>query len=83
MNHKSTLTDDEFNQLAATFTTGPYVHYKGGRYEVLGLGREEATLQVIVIYQSCRNNTLWTRTLEDFTSSVQTPEGERRRFTPA
>ncbi|HEX4843959.1 MAG TPA: DUF1653 domain-containing protein [Limnobacter sp.] len=76
------LTDAEFDQLASTFPIGPYRHHKGGLYEVLGLGREEATLQVVVIYKACKNNTWWTRTLEVFTEPVQTPQGIRPRFEP-
>lgn len=76
------LSDNEFDQLASAFITGPYRHHKGGLYEVLGLGREEATLQVVVIYKACKNNTLWTRTLEVFTELVDTPQGQRPRFEP-
>lgn len=76
------MTNDEFDQLVRNFPTGPYTHYKGGDYEVLSLGREEATLRPIVIYKACKNNTWWTRPLEVFTELVDTPEGQRPRFTP-
>ncbi|WP_370263903.1 DUF1653 domain-containing protein [Limnobacter sp.] len=76
------LSDSEFSALSQTFPTGPYRHYKGGLYEVLGLGREEATLDVVVIYKSCKNNTWWTRPIEVFTEKVDTVDGLRPRFEP-
>ncbi len=55
---------------------GRYRHYKGGEYEVLGLGREEATHRTVVIYIAHAfqiedpNILFWTRPLDDFNETV-------------
>lgn len=80
---KAQLSDAEFDTLRATFKVGAYRHYKGGEYEVLGLARQEHTGQPLVVYKALRNNTLWTRPIDNFTAWVDTPQGRMRRFTPA
>lgn len=58
---------------------GIYRHYKGGLYEVLGIGLEEATLAIVVIYSPIDEPTdfmkgfgatMWTRPIEDFSADV-------------
>ena len=42
--------------------TGLYRHYKGGRYEVLGLVRHSETLEVMVLYRALYGeHGLWVR----------------------
>lgn len=38
-----------------------YIHYKGGAYELIGIGRDVATLEPVVIYKSCATGELWVR----------------------
>jgi hypothetical protein len=61
---------------------GIYRHYKGGLYQVLGLGLEEASLAPVVVYapvdgnsvlRTSPNATMWTRPLEDFNAMVSLP----------
>ena len=61
----------------------PYRHYKGGAYRVTGLGRFEADLAPVVVYESMRDRSiLWVRTAEVFTEPVRTDAGEMPRFAP-
>lgn len=58
---------------------GHYRHYKGGEYEVLGLGMEEATHTTVVIYIAHAFQIpdpevlFWTRPLDDFNATVNNP----------
>ncbi len=55
---------------------GRYRHYKGGEYEVLGVGRAEETHEKLVIYRALYrseefgDNALWARPLSSFIESV-------------
>lgn len=56
-----------------------YRHYKTGHaYSVEGLSVDEATLGVRVSYRRADGScpVVWNRTLEDFTSTVDSPNGE-------
>lgn len=59
-----------------------YRHYKGKEYTVLCLGFESTTTQRVVIYQGhyidpvFGENPIWTRSLNEFLSSVE-HEGRR------
>lgn len=61
---------------------GKYRHYKGGEYEVIGVARDEATHEPLVVYRALYNspefgeNTLWVRPLSAFTEHVEV-NGER------
>lgn len=58
---------------------GRYRHYKGGEYDVVGLGKEEATHTTVVIYiarpfqHEDPNIIFWTRPLDDFNAMVSNP----------
>jgi len=61
----------------------PYRHYKGGAYAVAGVGRLEADLSPVVVYESMRDRSLlWVRHAEVFSETVQTPQGALPRFAP-
>lgn len=65
-----------------------YQHYKGGLYEVVGLAREEATLELQVVYRALYDspefgpNALWIRPLENFTGFVDQNGRAMPRFSP-
>ena len=55
------------------------IHYKGGMYEIIGHGREEATRAPVVIYKHRDNQTmddLYTRPLVEFYGHVTLANGE-------
>ena len=58
------------------------VHYKGGRYRVVGWGRSEATLETGVLYQPLQGDeqVTWMRPLSQFQDRVQTDHGWVARF---
>lgn len=58
------------------------VHYKGGRYQVVGWCRIEATLETGVLYQPLQGNeqVTWMRPLSQFQDHVQAEHGLVPRF---
>ena len=58
-------------------TPGTYKHYKGGVYEVIGIGRIEATLEKCVIYKALYESadfplgSLWVRPVDVFCEEVE------------
>jgi len=66
---------------------GTYEHFKGKRYEVLGVARHSETLEQLVVYRALYDSeefgkkALWVRPLTMFVESVE-HEGKRvPRFT--
>jgi hypothetical protein len=55
---------------AATINRGQYVHYKGGKYDVLGVGRMADTLEPVVLYKA-QDGVFWVRKLADWLSPVK------------
>lgn len=52
-------------------TPGVYVHYKGGRYEVVGVARHSETLEPMVVYRALYGtNELWVRPKEMFCEDI-------------
>jgi hypothetical protein len=74
----------ELMQAAGAWPVGTHLrHYKGGRYEVVGVCLIEATLQPGLLYKPLQGNlqgVVWMRPLTEFTDTVQTPGGPVRRF---
>jgi len=61
----------------------PYRHYKGGAYRIVGMGRIEADLSQVVVYEAMRDRSqLWVRPLDVFLEPVETPQGGQPRFAP-
>jgi hypothetical protein len=61
----------------------PYRHYKGGAYLVTGVGRFEADMTPVVVYESMRDRSLlWVRHADVFTEPVSTATGDVARFAP-
>jgi hypothetical protein len=82
-------TGDPLPPLPPTPLPGRYRHYKGGRYEVLGLARHSEDLAVLVLYrpldaagEPLGDGTYWVRPHAMWAELVE--HGGRRvaRFTP-
>ncbi len=57
----------EFSLAAKNLTPGKYRHFKGGEYEVFGVGRHSETLEEVVIYRALYGGgDLWVRPLNKF-----------------
>lgn len=65
---------------------GTYKHFKGGEYEVLGIGRHSETLDELVFYRTLHSskefgeNALWVRPISLFTDTVIYEGKETPRF---
>ena len=60
---------------------GIYEHYKGKRYEVIGVARHSETLEEFVIYRALYGDkTLWVRPLKMFLEYVEIDEKKIQRF---
>jgi hypothetical protein len=69
--------------LAGDYEPGSYwTHFKGGVYQLVTLGVEENTGQVLVVYKSLKHGTVWVRTLDNFAGMTTRPDGNTyKRFT--
>ena len=61
---------------------GRYRHFKGGHYEVLGVGRHSETEEWLVIYRAEKDGSLWLRPLSSWNEPVSRPGGTVPRFAP-
>jgi hypothetical protein len=68
------------------FKTGIYEHYKGKKYEVLGIARHSETLEELVMYKALYKseefgeNALWARPKKMFFENVNIDGKEIPRF---
>jgi len=61
-----------FSEAATGLPLGIYEHYKGNRYEVLGVGRHSETHEEMVVYRGLYGtNELWVRPLSLFLDKVE------------
>lgn len=52
--------------------TGVYKHFKGQKYEVLGVARHSETLELLVVYKALYGEgDIWVRPIEMFADSKQ------------
>lgn len=62
--------------------SGVYQHFRGNRYQVIGVSRHSETLETLVVYRALYGNHLiWCRPVASFSETVETASGERPRFT--
>lgn len=74
---------DPLPPMGAPMLTGLYRHYKGGRYEVLGLVRHSETLEVMVLYRALYGeHGLWVRPRAMFEGQVLVDGAMATRFAP-
>ena len=53
-----------------------FVHFKGGRYRLVGIGKDSETLREVVIYQALYgDNEIWVRPYDMFFGKVTLPGG--------
>ena len=57
---------------------GLYEHYKGGKYLVLHVAKEEATLSDVVVYAHLDDGVIWTRPVASWTQLIVWPDGHPR-----
>jgi hypothetical protein len=68
--------------LPAAPLPGRYRHYKGGEYQVLGLGRHSESLEPLVVYQALYGERgLWVRPAAMFSETVVVDGRRLPRFT--
>ena len=66
-----------------TTPIGRYRHYKGGEYEVVGVGRHSETLEPLVVYRPLYNNSgIWLRPHAMFFGTLEVDGATVQRFTP-
>lgn len=60
-----------------------FQHFRGGKYKLIGYGKDSETLEDVVIYQALYGaNQIWVRPREIFESTVKDADGnEVKRFT--
>ena len=69
--------------LGDVFHPGDYwTHYKGGVYKIMALAVNENTAEPVVVYQSCKHDTIWVRPLSNWSEDVQLSTGVVKRFKP-
>lgn len=60
-----------------TLQLGIYEHYKGNRYEVIGVGKHTETLEEMVVYKALYGEgQMWVRPLAMFTETIE-KDGQR------
>ena len=76
------MSDTELSPLPA-LKLGPYRHYKGLLYEVLGVVSHSETLEPLVLYRAeYGERGLWVRPFAMFTEEVVIEGVKQPRFTP-
>ena len=76
------MSDSDLSALPA-LQPGPYMHYKGLRYEVLGVVRHSETLEPLVLYRAeYGERGLWVRPVAMFTEDVEIEGVRQPRFRP-
>jgi len=60
---------------------GVYRHYKGNRYELIGIAKHSETCEDMAVYRALYGDGgLWVRPLRMFAEMVETKEGSVPRF---
>lgn len=76
-----TTGDSDLPPLGPPIEPGLYRHYKGGRYEVLGLVRHSETLAVLVLYRALYGaQGLWVRPRAMFDETIDVDGRQVARF---
>jgi len=58
--------------MSSPIKLGEYEHYKGNRYEVIGVAKHSETLEEMVVYRALYGERgLWVRPLEMFSETIK------------
>ena len=71
------------NEIKNNIKNGIYQHYKGNKYEVIGIAKHSETLEDLVVYRALYDNKvsqLWVRPLKMFTETIENDGNEIKRF---
>ena len=71
------------NEIKNNIKNGIYQHYKGNKYEVIGIAKHSETLEDLVVYRALYDNKvsqLWVRPLKMFTEMIEINGTEIERF---
>lgn len=77
------MTIDPLDNITVpTIEPGEYVHYKGKRYEVIGVALHSETLEPVVVYKPLYKTVapLWVRPYDMFTGPVEIDGAAVPRF---
>lgn len=71
----------DLSELAKSFKSGIYRHYKGGLYNAMFVAKHsEHHEQELVVYQSLEHGHIWVRPLSMFLDNVMIDDIEKPRF---
>lgn len=75
------MSDIKLSKLAQSIKLGRYEHYKGNKYQVLGVAIHSETLEELVIYKALYGEYLtWVRPLKMFLEDVEYSGKKQVRF---
>lgn len=75
------MSDIELSSEAKSLKLGLYEHYKGNKYQVLGVAVHSETLEELVVYKALYGKELtWVRPLKMFIETVEVNSETKPRF---
>ncbi len=75
------MDDVALSEKAKSVKLGVYEHYKGKRYQVLGVALHSETLEELVVYKALYGEGLiWVRPLDMFLEEIEVDGVKRSRF---
>lgn len=75
------MSDVRLSSVASLLAIGLYEHYKGNRYQVLGVAIHSETLEELVVYKALYGEGLtWVRPLKMFLENVEVDGDTKPRF---
>ncbi len=77
----ATENTQENNQSVSSVKLGLYQHYKGGQYEVIGVGLDSGSKAEMVVYVQPASGQMWIREKDEFLSEVTVDDQTKPRFT--
>jgi len=60
---------------------GKYLHFKGNEYEVLYIAKNSETQELMVVYKSIKDNSIWIRPASMWNDIVEYNNKKVKRFT--
>jgi hypothetical protein len=75
------MSDIKLSPEAKSLKLGLYEHYKGNKYQVLGVAVHSETLEEVVVYKALYGDRLtWVRPLKMFLETVEINGEKKARF---